>query len=207
MLRNVIGPAILLLCLSACAGVLRQEAPDRRHFALEASRTGPFLMQPHFDGGLAVNRFGIAQAFGRRNLVYRMSETEFESDYYNLFLVDPGELITQETRKWLLQANLFDAVPPPGSRLRPAYTLDGQVLEMYGDLSRGPVAAVLSLQFFMTHEPLGPTEVLLQKRYQRRVPLDERSPAGLVRAYNDGLSSILQELERDLLELSSERAG
>jgi cholesterol transport system auxiliary component len=207
MLRNLIGLAILLLGMISCAGILRQEAPDRRHFALEATRKGPLWVRPPFEGALAVDQFGIAQAYGRRNLVYRMGETEFESDYYNLFLVNPGELITQETRKWLLQANLFDAVPPRGGVLRPAYTLHGQVLEMYGDFSRGPGAAVLSLQIFMTHEPLGPTEVLLQKRYQRRVPLDERSPAGLVRAYNEGLSSILQELERDLLELSPDRAG
>jgi cholesterol transport system auxiliary component len=201
-MRHLIILTILTLTLTACAGALRQEAPDRRHFALETLRTEQPLSMPVFDGKLVVNRLGVAPAFSSRNLLYRMTATEYESDYYNLFLINPGELITQEIRKWLTWANLFEAVIPPGSMFEAAYTLEGHVLELYGDFSEGSGVAVLTIQLFMVHEPHGETEIMHQGRYERRVPLLERSPAGLVRGYNQALASILQQMEKNLLERS-----
>jgi cholesterol transport system auxiliary component len=195
---------MLVLILSSCVGALRQESPDRQSFALEVLRTESPLESPAYDGGLAVLRFSVAPAYGQRNLVYRMSTTRFESDYYNLFLIDPGEIITQETRKWLTQSNLFQSVTIPGSRLDTPYSLEGHVLDLYGDFTDGRGAAVLAMHIFLVRDLHGQPEILLQQRYGRRVALVDRSPDGLVRGYNEALSSILSDLERDLRRSASD---
>ena len=201
MIMRLLGLASMLLLLASCAGLLRQEPPDRRNYALEGQRTAPPLERYVFDEPVTVRRFGISQAYNQRNLVYRMGETEFESDYYNLFLIDPAEMIVQETRRWLTQANLFSMVVPPGSRLEATYGLEGNVLDLYGDFTSGRGEAVMAMQFFLVRDIRGSQEILLRGRYERKTPLDERSPGGLIRGYNKGLSSILEELELALLEL------
>jgi cholesterol transport system auxiliary component len=199
---RLIGLFTISLILASCAGLLRQESPDRQSYALEIQRTPLPQERTVFDEPLTVRRFGVAQAYGQRNLVYRMGETEFESDYYNLFLIDPGEMIAQETRKWMARANLFKAVVPPGSRLEVIYALEGNVLELYGDFAYGRGEAVMVMQFFLVRDNRGVQDILLHGRYERRIPLDERSPGGLVRGYSQALASILLELELALLELA-----
>jgi cholesterol transport system auxiliary component len=187
-----------LLCLCSCAGMIRQEHPERQNYAMEVVRAIPPLEDPAFDGRLDIRRLGVAPAFSGRNLVYRMSEAAYETDFYNLFLVNPGEMVTQQVRDWVDRSNLFAALTVPGSRLESDFTLEGQVVELYGDFEQGRGAAVITLQLFLVRG----TEILHQGRYEARTALDERSPLGLLRGYNHGLASILLDLERDLLGLA-----
>jgi hypothetical protein len=108
--------------------------------------------EPAFAGRLDIRRLGVAPAFSGRNLVYRMSEAAYETDFYNLFLVNPGEMVTQQVRDWVDRANLFAALTVPGSRLESDYTLEGQVVELYGDFEQGRGAAVITLQLFLVRK-------------------------------------------------------
>ncbi|MFP4316440.1 MAG: ABC-type transport auxiliary lipoprotein family protein [Desulfovibrionales bacterium] len=188
----------MTLVFSGCTSMLQQERPQRQFFALEVTRPGDPLPDPQFKGTLNVRNFTVSPAFNRRNLVYRMGEAAYESDYYNLFLVDPGELVTQETTEWLRDANLFSAVIMPGSGLEYAYSLEGNLIELYGDFAEGKGAAVVRIQFFLLRGQNGRSGVLLQKRYNHRVPLAERSPEALVQGYNQALAAILSELVEDM---------
>jgi cholesterol transport system auxiliary component len=204
MRKLLLTLTLTLLCLCSCAGMFRQDHPERQNYALEVVRAFPPLKEPAFAGKLDIRRLGAAPAFSGRNLVYRMSEATYETDFYNLFLVNPGEMVTQQVRDWVHRANLFTALTVPGSRLESDFTLEGQVVELYGDFEQGRGAAVITLQLFLVRNGgTGGAVILHQGRYEARRALEERSPVGLVRGYNQALAAILLDLERDLLRLAT----
>ncbi len=91
---------------------------EEQHYVLEAARQGDAVRFP-VSGSLEVHRFSVDSAFATRNLVYRLGEFKYETDYYRQFLIAPGIMITERTRDWLAHSGLFSRVLPGSSRIVP----------------------------------------------------------------------------------------
>lgn len=206
MRRPVICPArvvlaVLTLCLlAACAAPLSRPAPDRKLYNITAQR------QESLPAGtdktvLKVRPMQISPAYQGKDMVYRLGETEFESDYYNAFFVQPAQSMTQLTEQWLGRAGIFSNVVDSTSQVMDTHLLEGMVNALYGDYrDRAAPKAVLEMQFFLLKNRNETYSVAFSKSYRKVVPFASggKDAAPLAAAYNQALAEVLAELEQDL---------
>jgi ABC-type uncharacterized transport system auxiliary subunit len=150
---------------------------------------------------LAVRGFTIDPAYDSRSLLYRRGESEYESDFYNVFLVAPQALISSQTRNWLAHLGLFKTVLEPGSLVEATHILEGNVLALYGDFrGQSLPRAVMEIRIFVVTSRGSMPEVIFTRDYQASRQAKEHTADALVAAFNQCLAQILTELERDLSE-------
>ena len=182
--------------LFGCVSVERSY-PDKHYFVLDISlKESP--QDPADTGILQMASARVSPRYADRNFVYRRSDTRFESDFYNQFLISPAALVTEELRRELSQAGLFKFVVGSANPLAPTHTMETMVNTLYGDFRdlKAP-KAVIEMEFFLTQEA-SPSGIVFHKLYQRIVPVQERNPEALVRGWNQGLESISGSLVSDL---------
>jgi cholesterol transport system auxiliary component len=182
--------------LFGCVSIERSY-PDKRYFVLDISLKGS-PQDPADSGILQMASARVSPRYADRNFVYRRSDTRFESDFYNQFLISPAALVTEELRRELSQAGLFKFVVGSANPLAPTHTMETMVNTLYGDFRdlKAP-KAVIEMEFFLTQEA-SPSGIVFHKLYQRIVPVQERNPEALVRGWNQGLESISGSLVSDL---------
>jgi cholesterol transport system auxiliary component len=189
-------------CLLAAAliagGCTNGSSRNEQHFILEAVRQGS-PVRPVTDGSLEVHRFSVDTAFVTKNLVYRLGEFKYEADYYRQFLISPGTMITEKTRDWLADSGLFNSVLPVGSRIVPSYTLEGNVIALYGDFTdEAAPTAVMEIRLFLLENSEGRERVIFSKTYRTATDVPSRATDDFVDALNRSLMEIMTRLEADL---------
>lgn len=189
------GLFLLAVFCSGCV-TLERSYPEKRFFVIElqppkgtAVTNGQVLSMPTLH---------ISPRFADRDFVYRTSQTEFESDFYNQFLIAPAVMITEEARRALAASSGFKFVVGPASPLTPNYILEGSINALYGDFRNpGAPAAVLEIEFFLHNENPANPGIAMHKRYMQVVALKERSPEALVRGWSEALQAIVAMFVND----------
>lgn len=188
---------LLALALAAMACVKLGGKPlDKTFYRIHPARTAP--AHAPSDVVLKLRRMTVSDLYNTRELVYQMADGRVESDFYNMFFVTPGNMLTMELRSWLQASNLFANIIEPGSMVIPTLTLEGTVNSLYGDYSSGSPAAVVAMQFFVVDESTRNNEIVFSKDYRKRVPLAQPDPAALVQAMTQATQAVFTELEQDL---------
>lgn len=218
-------PLLLCACLAfAELGCVRigscKTAPERHFYVLDVVRsagleqrsgrytleTSPGVETPGAARPLpflAVRPFSVAHSYASRGFVYRTQDRELRTDYYNLFFVDPGSVLTDQSREWLSDSGLFAGVLTPGSRLNAGWILEGDVPALYGDY-RDPErpCGAMEIRFTLIDESKTSPTLVLSRDYTQSVPCDTSSPDALVSGWNEALRRILARFEDDLGELA-----
>ncbi|HEY7166012.1 MAG TPA: ABC-type transport auxiliary lipoprotein family protein [Candidatus Binatia bacterium] len=187
---------LLLLFISGCVN-LQRSYPDRHYFALEAAAVEK-PANPGGSGILEVSNLSISRRYEGQNFVYRTSDTGYETDFYNNFLILPAAMITEEVRKSLEQSRLFAYVIGPSSDLPANYVLEGSVNALYGDFSSSGPKAVIEIQFFLTQSASADNQVLLAKTYSQSAPVASKTPEALVKGWDQALNAIIASLITDI---------
>ncbi|MBM2803140.1 MAG: uncharacterized protein HW419_1033 [Deltaproteobacteria bacterium] len=195
--------AILLLFIS-CYGcvTLERSYPEKRYFVLEVSQSAT-PVNPAGDRILLVSNLRVSPRYADRSFVYRISEAGYETDFYNQFLTATDSIIGEEVRRGLAASRVFKYVVGPSNQLQANYVLEGSVNALYGDFRNlNAPAAVLEIEFFLHNEDAANPGIVMQKRYVKSVPLNERTPEALVKGWNDALNEIVAALVADLKAVS-----
>ena len=193
------GP-VVFLALSLTVACLGQPHPVKNRFVLAVpGEASPAAVNAAGRPTLLLGAVTAAPAYDGRALVYRLGPDRYESDFYNEFLAPPTRLLAEAA---------VDCLTRSGQRLRVAaapglvvadFGLEAHIQELYGDFSRTPPRAVLTLRFTMNDLRPTAAKVILDRLYPCQRPLPERaSAADLVAAYGLCLADILADLARDL---------
>ncbi|UCF14387.1 MAG: membrane integrity-associated transporter subunit PqiC [Phycisphaerales bacterium] len=174
---------------------------EKQQFLLDARRA-PATTADSQKNVVEVRRFTIDPAFSAKGLTYRKGEFEYESDFYNEFLITPDAMITEKVRNWLSLSGLAQRVLNPGSYVDPDYVLEGNVIALYGDFRTGSAPkAVMEIRVFLLEMKTGAeAAIVFGKTYGSSVGVESEGPEGLVEALNRCLVEILSDLEKDLAE-------
>lgn len=182
------------LLLSGCG----PKGYNKRYYVLDVKRKAEPAKSSN-EVILDVHRFTIDSAFDSKGLVYRKSEFEYESDFYNEFLISPSAMVTEKTRTWLSQSGLYARVLDKGSYVGSTHTLEGNITALYGDLrSKSSPRAVMELRVFLIAEKAPKESIILGKTYSTSSNLESEGTEGLVEAFDRCLEKILTDLEKDL---------
>ena len=191
------GAFVLLALAGGCVSI-EKGYPDKRYFVL-AIEPSVNPSNPPGNAILRVSAIRVSPRYEDKSFVYRTSESSYESDFYNQFLVSPAALLGEEVRKGLVRSQIFRHVINSSSQVEPTHVLEGVVDALYGDF-RDPSApkAVLEMEFFLSKESAAKAEIVAAKRYARTVNVNGRSPEALVKGWNEALEGILSSLATDL---------
>jgi len=182
---------ILSMLLSGCVY-------DRRNFVLEVCRDHP-RQEVSKDVVLDVQSFNVDTAFSNRSFVYRKNQSEYETDFYNQFLIRPEDMVTEKTRSWLSESGLFELVLEPGSYIDASHMLEGNIITLYGDFrDKSSPKATMKIRFILIK--LSGKSVVFAKTYETTSESNERTAKSLVAAFDNCLTNILSDLEADLRE-------
>lgn len=189
---------ILAVALTMTACVKLGGKPlDKRYFQITPTRSGEPAATSS-DLVLKIRRLSVSDLYNTRELVYREAGGRIDSDFYNMFFVTPGNMLTTELRKWLGASNLFAHIIEPGSMVVPGLTLEGVINSLYGDYSTDTPAAVVEMQFFVVDESTPDNVIVFSRTYAQRIPLEQPDPQQLIQAMTKGVQTIFTDLEKDL---------
>lgn len=189
---------VALLLAALCSGCASRRSAATQQFTLAATRPPSSAPAPH-DAILAVREFTIDPLYAGRSLVYRKSESQYESDSYHQFVIAPQALLTSQTRQWLSRSGMFTTVLESGSLVGPTHILESTVLALYGDFrDRSQPQAVLQIRIFLIAGTRAQPEVIFTKDYGASQQAEAPTADALVAAFDRCLEQILSALEADL---------
>lgn len=190
---------LLLTFFVACPNV-NKPYPERTFFLFEV--TNPSDTATTVQGTvLDINRFSISPTSEGREFIYRTTDLEFKSDFYNQFFRPPSNIMTETVRQWINQTGVFDTVLNPASLAIANYSIEGNIVELYGDYRNlASPKAILSIQLFLIKisEDGNDPDILLSKTYSSEQAIGTASPQNLMNGWNLALEDILNEFLSDL---------
>jgi len=183
----------IITALSACS-LPKRPALETSSWMVAPERTStPY--KPRSDLWLKMGSASTAPPFDGKSLVYRLDDQRYEKDFYNTYSALPNEMVSNATRQWLNNAQIFSMTVGQGNSFFPYYILQASIEEFYGDYRVRP-EAVVTIEFFLTAtEPQKRNPVIGKNRYSKRVVLKDNSPQALVLGQQDALAQILKEYE------------
>ncbi len=186
--------ASISMFLTGCMG--NRANYNQRNFVLQADRDLP-VVKDSKDIILAIQSFNSSELYADKSFVYRIAKSEYETDFYNRFLVAPDDMLTQITRKWLSDSGVFKLVLESGTYTDATEMLEGNLLALYGDFeNKDNPKATVRIRFFVIK--LSDKSVLFSKTYEVSSAAKDNSIESLVDAYNESIKQILTQLEKDL---------
>ena len=151
---------------------------------------------------LKVSRFSVSSPFESYELVIRTDELQYKTDFYNRFLSPLGSIITDETRKWLSDSDVFGSVLDTTSSANHHFTLEGNVQAIYGDYrDDSNIRAVLEIRFILINFAGTKDNIVFDRQYHSEHPLTKNNAEELVMGLCYCLSQILVDLENDMSNL------
>ena len=184
------------LVLAACS--LERPLPEATTYSIEptTAAAAPVTRRPET---LRMGSVRVASAFDSRELVYRLDDVRFSTDFYNRFIAPPGPMLGTRMADWLNRSGPFRAVIQPGVAPATPFVLEAVVTDLYGDFrpNRKP-EAVMTIQFYLLNTAGLAPQVVLERSIGRRVELSQPSPEVLVRGYSSALGGILTELSAEI---------
>jgi len=190
---KLVAATFIVTTLSACS-LPQRPALETASWMVAPERTGtPY--KPRTDLWLKIGPVSTAPPFDGKSLVYRLGDQRYEKDFYNIYSALPNEMVSNATRQWLNQSQIFSMTVGQGNSFFPYYVLQTSVEEFYGDYRVRP-EAVVTVEFFLTAtDPKKRDPVIGKNRFTKRVVLKDNTPQALVLGQQEALAQILKEYE------------
>ena len=184
---------LMVAALSACS-LPKRPALEISSWMVAPERTGASY-KPRSDLWLKMGSSSTTPPFDGKSLVYRLGDQRYEKDFYNTYSALPNEMVSNATRQWLNNAQIFSMTVGQGNSFFPYYILQTSIEEFYGDYRVRP-EAVVTIEFFLTAtDPQKRNPVIGKNRYTKRVTLKDNTPEALVLGQQLALAQILKEYE------------
>jgi len=191
--------SILMISVVFFAGCvsLKKKFPDIKTYDLNIERA-----EKESPASSAVtvqlNPFSAATELNRRFFVYRTGANHYEEDFYNQTFIPPANMVTENVSSWLSASPLVRYVLDEAVGEDSLFTIDGKLLELYGDYrdEKSPKAQ-LALTLTVREISGKKTSTRFQKTYSQAVSMERISAASLVEGWNAALEQVLKEFESD----------
>lgn len=191
----------LLISAGGC-GFEKRDPANVQYFLLNVQRTSSAVpVESHTC--LRVHPCRLAASFDSRSLIYRTSPVHYETDYYNLFLTNPKNQITDALRGWFRNAGISDCglTDEPGLD---KFTLEPSIEILCADFSSpGKPVAVVQMHVLLTRydSDCSCVKIILDKTFTVQTPLTERPMAAeIVEGMSQSLVQIFEDLEKFFME-------
>lgn len=198
MKRIILSVALLVsaFMLSGCVK-LWQKTVDIQTYMIRVERTAEPL-EASLGKTLWIDEVYVQPPFNVRSLISRENEVKFSASYYSELLMSPSENFQNGFFNWLSASGMFDLVTL-SDRKGMSHRLVVTVTDFYADISTRQ--AVLRIKVSLLDQMTSEKKVLLHEDYEQKIMISGEDVESYMLAYNEGLAMILQEFERDAVEV------
>ncbi|HNY31204.1 MAG TPA: ABC-type transport auxiliary lipoprotein family protein [Fibrobacteria bacterium] len=184
-LRRLLPPILACLSLSGCFSGPTQ---DYRYYVLDyvPTTSKARLAQGPWPTSILVRNFTMGEAYLRPELVYRTSAHEMLYHWQHRWAVKPEQVVSDMSRKHLVEAKVFRTVQDQYDENQPAYELRGRVASLEEYVTQDRRYAHLDLR--LTFVRMSDDKVLWSQNFDVRREVVGTEPVYVVRA----LSSLLE---------------
>ncbi|MCC5816614.1 MAG: hypothetical protein JJT78_17825 [Leptospira sp.] len=177
---------------------LTKDFPEKKSYLIEVPQPNKNIGKIS-DVSFKLRKVSVSNKFEGKGFVYRKSDSNFESDFYNEFLVSPQSNIGEEIIRYLDSKELFHAVSGMNSRIEATHYFEADVVSLYGDYrDKKNSMAIISIQFRIFDDQMGDYKLINRRSYTKKVKVNPDVPDSLVSGWNQGLFSILESFSQDL---------
>ena len=207
-LRRMLGIFGLLSLVIALGGCLSRPSLKTQTFAFSV----PLMVTTNGapEGRvLSIRTLQIAPPFDGRSLVYRTGDFSYQRDPYAEFLSSPAEELVHSISGILSGNGCFSAVVGMGSAVIPNTLAEINISQLYGDIrTPGSPYAVLALQVVFVNAKNGMAgQVILQRSYSRRIPVQSATAAAFMKGWNEALVEIFGDVASDFRKREESQTG
>ncbi len=165
----------------------------------------PLVNNPPNPNGpiLLVRDLAAAPGLNEQGLRSLRTDGSLDVAYYNRWAVSPADAATASLTAWAQASGAFSAVVNTGSRLTPAFIVEGELTEFVADLGSGQARAVLSLVVIANADSLAAKpHPLAQQTITGTAPLHSGDSAAEVAALQGALANSLGQAVSLLTKLA-----
>jgi hypothetical protein len=199
----VSGLSCLLLISTGCGG-LGKRFPEKNLFHFD--KIAIDIIPDEADNlpiPLLIKEFDISPVWDSLSFVYRIQEHQYQSDFYNEFIVSPATLITNAIKESLIQDQRFISMPPTLPPGTPVFRLTGVITRIYGDFrDEEHPAAILEIRITLFKHTDNLPVLLFNKTYVSEQIIESPAPGPLADGWRKALAQIIQQLYPDILSAS-----
>jgi len=196
---GIVGVFLLFIPLVSGCGLGKNKPTIMRQYLLEYPSPGVEGLK-RGDELITVKHFFVDKAFSTKEMIYRQDPFRYQSDPYNQWMVNPGQMVSGYLIRDLTKAGLFRAVFSSDNIEPTRYVLQGRVDEFLELNQDGVSKAALSLSVILldsTKKSI-PAGVVFQRDYQLFEPLREKTPSGFAQAMSKAMENFSKRLLMDL---------
>ena len=190
----------ILICVSGCSMGEKRTYVVKQYIFEYPAPTVEGLVQT--EDLIKVERFSVVRAFNTTAMLYQDSPSSLNSDPYNRWRVNPGEMVPDYLIRDLRKVNLFRAVYSYHDIAGTRYVLQGQVEDFLEVDEKESSKAILGMSVTLldlTKKEV-PQQVLFQKNYRCEDPLREKTAPGFAQAMSRAMEKLSRQLVLDLRE-------
>ena len=188
---------IYLALVSSGCTALTDTGEAKKYYVIEFSRSAEPVKIPS-DKVLKVMRFDSTRSYRGHEFIYKVSDNQYESDYYNKFFISPVSMISEQTRQWLSDSGMFKGVVDQSSSVDADYYLEAYISKLHADFTGTEYLAIIEIQFVVLDYRSEMPAMVFSGSYESNVPLKHNTPQEIVTSYNKAGYEILARLEKDL---------
>jgi uncharacterized lipoprotein YmbA len=192
-------PILLTACFSWGAG--EEEELEPRYYVVDVDRGA---VAQEFPQGrvLLLKPVRVVPHFRDKAIVFRVNESEYQSQASHLLFSEPEEMFTAQLRRWLQKSGLFSQVVVDDS-VEADFVLESAVTALYGEKRpEYSPQSILEMQFFMSNAD-DQQKMLFQTGLRVDVDIEQTTPGNVVTGWKQGLEELLATLEQDFSDYFS----
>lgn len=141
----------------------------------------------------------ITPQFANNSFVYRISNTQYETDYYNIFFIPAFQQVKQLLANYLSRSPYISHVVDAPSVIKAQYVLSPNIISLYADYrDRNNPTGVVTIEFNLYKHLSGKYYSVLHKTFTEATPLQQKDSYSLVNAWNTGLQKIFKRMSAQL---------
>ncbi|EGR2288207.1 hypothetical protein AB0533_003145 [Vibrio parahaemolyticus] len=141
----------------------------------------------------------VESPFNDTQMVLRLSDVSFESDYYNRYITEPGAIIENQLPTSLTRSGVVGSTVPYNAGVTTNLVLKTVVTKLFGDFRRNQTpTAIMEIQFILVDSSSVRPTIIFDKKIMSKVELSEKTSEELAKGLGIALTEIFNELAEEV---------
>ncbi|EJC6795637.1 hypothetical protein RGL59_001801 [Vibrio parahaemolyticus] len=190
---------VLLLCsllvLFGCG--MSQPADSPKNYAIVAGSPVKTYFEKY--EMILIDSVRVESPFNNTQMVFRLSDVSFESDYYNRYITEPSAIIENQIPTSLTRAGVVGSIVPYSAGVATNLILKTVVTKLFGDFRKDQTpTAIMEIQFILVDSSSIRPTIIFDKTIASKVALSEKTPEELAKGLGIALTNIFEELAEEI---------
>lgn len=194
-----ISKLLMLICVICSIGLISScvsvKHVERKQYLLNVkTKEIPHTPSKAFD--LEIYQTTAIAPFDQLSFLYRISDTQYTTDYYHSFITSPTQQLTQLFANYLYATQHIKQLPAKSHD----YKVYSKLTKLYADYrDRNHPKATVAMHILLVKKSASAQKVLLSKNFQVDVPINEKNSESLLNAWNIAVTKLLRIEAREIV--------